>query len=216
MSAQLKAGAPALTPQAFPVVRSMRAERLRQKPCVLWFTGLSGAGKSTLSGLVEASLFKRGYLTYVLDGDNVRHGLCNDLDFSYQARIENIRRVGEVSKLFVDAGLIVLTAFISPFARDRALVRELIGEDQFVEIFVNASLSVCEARDPKGLYRKARNGSLPHFTGVDSPYEAPQLPDIALDTSTMPAAECAQKIVDYLHQGGWLLSGAVARPHEHS
>ena len=197
-----------LTWQNFPVVRGMRAARLRQKPCVLWFTGLSGSGKSTLAGLVEGTLFSQGYLTYVLDGDNVRHGLCRDLDFSHQARVENIRRVGEVSKLFVDAGMIVLTAFISPFRKDRALVHEMIGDAQFIEIYLDATLDVCERRDPKGLYRKARDGQLRHFTGIDSPYEAPQRADIVLDTSTASPARCAQTIIDYLQKGGWLLPQA--------
>ena len=197
-----------LTWQNFPVVRGMRAARLRQKPCVLWFTGLSGSGKSTLAGLVEGTLFSQGYLTYVLDGDNVRHGLCRDLDFSHQARVENIRRVGEVSKLFVDAGMIVLTAFISPFRKDRALVHEMIGDAQFIEIYLDATLDVCERRDPKGLYRKARDGHLRHFTGIDSPYEAPQRADIVLDTSTASPARCAQTIIDYLQKGGWLLPQA--------
>ncbi|HWW73688.1 MAG TPA: adenylyl-sulfate kinase [Duganella sp.] len=197
-----------LTWQDFPVVRGMRAARLRQKPCVLWFTGLSGSGKSTLAGLVEGTLFSQGYLTYVLDGDNVRHGLCRDLDFSHQARVENIRRVGEVSKLFVDAGMIVLTAFISPFRKDRALVHEMIGDAQFIEIYLDATLDVCERRDPKGLYRKARDGRLRHFTGIDSPYEAPQRADIVLDTSTASPARCAQTIIDYLQKGGWLLPQA--------
>ena len=199
-----------LTWHDFPVVRGMRAARLRQRPCVLWFTGLSGSGKSTLAGLVEGTLFSQGYLTYVLDGDNVRHGLCRDLDFSHQARVENIRRVGEVSKLFVDAGMIVLTAFISPFRQDRALVQEMIGDAQFIEIYLDAALDVCERRDPKGLYRKAREGQLRHFTGIDSPYEAPQRPDIVLDTSTASPARCAQTIIDYLQKGGWLLPQAPA------
>ena len=195
----------ALTWQSFPVVRGMRAARLRQRPCVLWFTGLSGSGKSTLAGLVEDTLFSQGYLTYVLDGDNVRHGLCRDLDFSREARVENIRRVGEVSKLFIDAGMIVLTAFISPFRQDRALVQEMIGDAQFIEIYLDAPLEVCERRDPKGLYRKARDGRLRHFTGIDSPYETPQRADIVLDTSTAPPEHCAQTIIDYLQKGGWLL-----------
>ena len=199
-----------LTWHEFPVVRGMRAARLRQRPCVLWFTGLSGSGKSTLAGLVEGILFSQGYLTYVLDGDIVRHGLCRDLDFSHQARVENIRRVGEVSKLFVDAGMIVLTAFISPFRQDRALVQEMIGNAQFIEIYLEATLAACERRDPKGLYRKARDGQLRHFTGIDSPYEAPQQADIVLDTSTASPAYCAQTIIDFLQKGGWLLPQAPA------
>jgi len=194
-----------LTWQLFPVEQSMRTARLKQKPCVLWFTGLSGAGKSTVAGLVESLLFQKGYLTYVLDGDNVRHGLCRDLDFTDQGRSENIRRVGEVSKLLVDAGLIVLTAFISPFRDDRALVRNLIGDNDYVEIFINASLEVCEARDPKGLYKKAREKQVAAFTGIDSPYEPPEHPELIINTDTQTAIACAEKIVKYLYSTGRLL-----------
>tara|TARA_R110002020_G_scaffold76110_21_gene193233 strand:- start:238 stop:864 length:627 start_codon:yes stop_codon:yes gene_type:complete len=206
----MNAPSSSLTWHDFSVAHNMRSARLRQRPCVLWFTGLSGSGKSTLAGLVEDKLFSQGYLTYVLDGDNVRHGLCRDLDFSDQDRMENIRRVGEVSKLFIDAGLIVLTAFISPFRQDRALVHELIGDAQFIEIYLDTTLDVCERRDPKGLYCKARNGQLPHFTGIDSPYEAPQCADIVLDTSSASPTWCAQTIIDYLQKGGWLLRQAPA------
>lgn len=209
MGAELESGAPGassphLTRQTFPVQGATRAMRLRQEPCVLWFTGLSGAGKSTLAGLVESALFRQGYLTYVLDGDNIRHGLCGDLTFTDRDRSENIRRVGEVSKLLIDAGLIVLTAFISPFRRDRALVRDLVGADRFVEIFVDAPLEVCEARDVKGLYRKARSQRIPRFTGIDSPYERPEAAELVLDTGGSGPADCLAQVIAYLQASGRL------------
>ncbi|WP_099139804.1 adenylyl-sulfate kinase [Xenorhabdus hominickii] len=148
---------------------------------VIWFTGLSGSGKSTLAGALEQVLFSRGIKTYLLDGDNLRHGLCSDLGFTEIDRQENIRRVGEVSKLMVDAGLVVLTAFISPNRAERQKVRELMASGQFIEVHVDTPLAVCEARDPKGLYKKARAGELPHFTGIDAAYETPEHPDIYLD-----------------------------------
>lgn len=184
--------------QKYPVTHTMRAERLRQQSCVLWFTGLSGAGKSTLAGLVEQQLFERGYLTYLLDGDNIRHGLCSDLDFSDDDRVENIRRVGEVSKLFVDAGLIVMAAFISPFRHDRALVRQLIAPAAFIEIYVSTPIEVCEARDPKGLYQRACGNQLLRLSGIGSRYEAPQDPELVVDTSAMPVNACVERIVDYV------------------
>ncbi|MDF5425985.1 adenylyl-sulfate kinase, partial [Vibrio parahaemolyticus] len=162
----------------------------KQKPAVLWFTGLSGAGKSTVAGALENRLAALGYHTYLLDGDNVRHGLCSDLGFSEQDRRENIRRIGELAKLMADAGLIVLSAFISPHRAERKLVRDLLPEGEFIEVYVNASLEVCEGRDPKGLYRKARAGEIPNFTGIDSEYQAPENPEIDL-----PAGE---KSVDEL------------------
>jgi len=152
------------------------------KPKVLWFTGLSGSGKSTLAYAVEKELHTLGYLTFVLDGDNVRHGLCSDLGFTAKDRSENIRRIGEVAHLFHTAGVFVLASFISPFQSDREMVRKLIGDD-FVEIFVDCSLDVCEQRDPKGLYAKARSGELKNFTGISSPYEAPSRPELTLQTS---------------------------------
>lgn len=156
-------------------------ERLHQhRGAVLWFTGLSGSGKSTLAGALESALHAKGISTYLLDGDNVRHGLCSDLGFSEQDRRENIRRVGEVSKLMVDAGLIVLSAFISPYREERQLVRERVGDAQFLEIFVDTPLDICESRDPKGLYKKARAGELANFTGISAPYEVPLNPDIHL------------------------------------
>ncbi len=162
------------------VDKSLRAELKQQKPAVLWFTGLSGAGKSTIAGALETRLAQLGYHTYLLDGDNVRHGLCSDLGFSEQDRRENIRRIGELAKLMADAGLIVLTAFISPHRAERQMVRDLLPQSEFVEVYVNTSLEVCEKRDPKGLYKKARAGEIANFTGIDSAYEAPLTPEIDL------------------------------------
>jgi adenylylsulfate kinase len=160
------------------ITKETRAKQKKQTPCVLWFTGLSGSGKSTLAGALEQALAAQGYHTYLLDGDNVRHGLCEDLSFSDSDRQENIRRVGEVSKLMVDAGLIVLTAFISPHQAERHSVRNRLKANEFFEIFVDTPLSECERRDPKGLYQKARSGQLANFTGIDSVYEAPADPEI--------------------------------------
>ncbi len=162
------------------VDKDLRAELKQQKPAVLWFTGLSGAGKSTIAGAVETRLAQLGYHTYLLDGDNVRHGLCSDLGFSEQDRRENIRRIGELAKLMADAGLIVLTAFISPHRAERQMVRDLLPEGEFIEVFVNTSLEVCEQRDPKGLYKKARAGEIANFTGIDSAYEEPLTPEVDL------------------------------------
>ncbi len=165
---------------------------------MLWFTGLSGSGKSTIANLVEQKLHRDGRHTYLLDGDNVRHGLNKDLGFADADRVENIRRIGEVSKLMVDAGLIVLTAFISPFKAERDVVRDMLGEGEFVEIYVDTPLEVCEERDIKGLYAKARAGDIPNFTGIDAPYEAPQKPDIHVNTADMTAEEAADAIVAYI------------------
>jgi adenylyl-sulfate kinase len=184
--------------------KAVRAARNRQHPCVIWFTGLSGSGKSTIAGLVEQILFEHGHAVYLLDGDNIRHGLSCDLGFDEADRIENIRRIGEVSRLFVDAGLIVLTAFISPFRCDRRQVRERLEPGEFLEIFVDAPLAVCEARDPKGLYRKARCGELPRFTGIDSPYEPPDSPDLTLCTAERGPRQCADMVVDELGRRGML------------
>ncbi|HAU5562953.1 TPA: adenylyl-sulfate kinase [Serratia fonticola] len=164
-----------------PVTREEREQQHGHQGVVLWFTGLSGSGKSTVAGALEQALHRAGVSTYLLDGDNVRHGLCRDLGFSEDDRKENIRRVGEVAKLMVDAGLVVLTAFISPHRAERQMVRDLLGTGQFVEVFVDTPLAVCEARDPKGLYKKARAGELRNFTGIDSVYEAPDAPEIHLD-----------------------------------
>ena len=184
------------------VSKQSRSQLKAQKPLVLWFTGLSGAGKSTLAGALEQALAAEGKHTYLLDGDNVRHGLCGDLGFDDAARQENIRRVGEVAKLMVDAGLIVLTAFISPFRAERALVRSLLGADEFIEVFVDAPLSVCEERDPKGLYKKARAGEIRNFTGIDSAYEAPENPEIHLLNAGKPVAALVDELLTALRQRG--------------
>ncbi|MEA3042276.1 MAG: bifunctional enzyme CysN/CysC [Sphingomonadales bacterium] len=184
--------------QALAVTAERRAGLMRQAPRLLWFTGLSGAGKSTIANLVEAKLHARGRHTFLLDGDNVRLGLNKDLGFTAADRVENIRRAGEAAKLMIDAGLIVLTAFISPFRAERALARNLVGEGQFVELFIDTPLAEAERRDTKGLYRKARAGKLANFTGVDSPYEVPENPEIRIDTMAMDAEAAADLIVRYL------------------
>ncbi len=188
-----------LTAQALQISKEMRSAALGQKPLTLWFSGLSGAGKSTIAGELERTLHTEGKHTMLLDGDNIRFGLNKDLGFSDADRAENIRRIAEVSKLFNDAGLIVLTAFISPFAADRALAKEIIGED-FVEIYVSTPLETCEERDVKGLYKKARNGEIGAFTGISSPFEAPKNPDITLDTSVLSLEQCVEKILTYLKE----------------
>lgn len=180
------------------VSKERRANQKSQTPCVLWFTGLSGSGKSTISNALEHRLFQMGHHSYLLDGDNVRHGLNKDLGFDDEDRIENIRRIGESAKLFVDAGLIVLTAFISPFRSDRHLVRELVAGGEFIEIYVDTPLEICEQRDPKGLYSKARLGQIKNFTGIDSPYEPPNKAEITLHTEQDTVEECVEQIVDYL------------------
>ncbi|WP_339433806.1 MULTISPECIES: adenylyl-sulfate kinase [unclassified Pseudomonas] len=185
------------------ILPHMRSRQLRQQPCALWFTGLSGAGKSTVARLVEAKLFELGYVTVVLDGDNIRHGLCRDLGFSADDRIENIRRVGEVTKLFLDSGIIVLAALISPFEQDRSTVRTLLGED-FIEVFVDTPLAVCERRDPKGLYSKARKGEITNFTGIDSPYERPVAPDILIGGTPQSPESSADSVIAYLRESGRL------------
>jgi len=186
--------------QALDVNRQARAGIKGQKPCVLWFTGLSGSGKSTIANLVEKRLFGEGRHTYLLDGDNVRHGLNQDLGFTDADRVENIRRVAETAKLFVDAGLITLVSFISPFRSERRMARDLLSPDQFVEIFVDAPLSVCMARDPKGLYKRAAAGQIKNFTGIDSPYERPEKPELKLPTQSMSPEESAERVVAYLKQ----------------
>lgn len=186
------------------VTKQMHSNQKSQKPCVVWFTGLSGSGKSTIANTLEQMMFANGYHTYLLDGDNVRHGLNKDLDFSDRGRVENIRRIGEVAHLFVDAGMIVLTAFISPFRSDRALVRELLGPDEFIEVFVDTPLAICEQRDPKGLYEKARKGVIRDFTGIDSPYETPNSPEVVLQTASRTPEECANELYNYLVKTGIL------------
>lgn len=172
-----------------------RCRLKRQRPLVIWFTGLSGSGKSTLANALELALVENQRHTYLLDGDNIRLGLCNDLGFGDADRKENIRRISEVAKLFTDAGLIVITAFISPFRSDRDLARSVIGDDSFVEIFVNTPLDECERRDPKGLYAKARQGLIKNFTGIDSAYEAPLNAKITIDTSTETLSESVERIL---------------------
>ncbi|MDG1997431.1 MAG: adenylyl-sulfate kinase, partial [Emcibacteraceae bacterium] len=184
--------------QAVDVHKESRANQKHQQAKILWFTGLSGSGKSTIANLVEKKLHAMGKHTYLLDGDNVRHGLNKDLGFTDADRVENIRRVGEVSSLMVDAGLIVLTAFISPFKSERQMVREMVGESEFIEIFVDTPLEVCESRDVKGLYKKARAGDLKNFTGIDSPYERPESAEIHVNTVDNSAHEAAEYIVGKL------------------
>ncbi len=186
--------------QATDVNRKSRAALLKQKPAVLWFTGLSGAGKSTIANLVERKLHAEGHLTYLLDGDNVRHGLNRDLGFTDADRVENIRRVAEVANLMADAGLIVLVSFISPFRAERLMARERVGDTEFIEIHVDTSLADAEKRDVKGLYAKARRGELKNFTGISSPYEAPENPEIRVNTAELTAADAASRIVSYLEQ----------------
>lgn len=184
--------------------KSQRSDLKKQRACLLWYTGLSGSGKSTIANAVDALLFQRGCHTYLLDGDNVRHGLNGDLGFSDEERVENIRRISEVAKLFVDAGLIVSTAFISPFANDRKMAASKLLHGEFIEVFIDTPIAVCEQRDPKGLYKKARAGEIKDFTGIDSSYEAPQNPAIRIDTASASIEQCAQQVVEYLLQAGFI------------
>jgi adenylyl-sulfate kinase len=191
--------------------RISKADRVRvnrQRPFVIWFTGLSGSGKSTLANRLEERLFEQGYRCYLLDGDNVRHGLNRDLGFDDAARVENIRRIGEVSKLMVDASLIAITAFISPFRADRDMVRAMLEPGEFVELHLDVPMTVCEQRDPKGLYKKARAGEIKHFTGIDSPYEAPLHPELSIDGSRLTVEEEATKVLVYLAQHGYIKADA--------
>ena len=184
---------------AHPVTQQQREQHHGHRGVVLWFTGLSGSGKSTVAGALEEALHERGVSTYLLDVDNVRHGLCSDLGFSDEDRKENIRRVGEVARLMVDAGLVVLTAFISPHRAERQMVRERLGEGRFIEVFVDTPLAICEARDPKGLYKKARAGELRNFTGIDSVYEAPEKAEIHLDGEQL-VTNLVHQLLDLLQQ----------------
>jgi bifunctional enzyme CysN/CysC len=186
--------------QHIDVDKTARAQMKKQKPCMLWFTGLSGAGKSTIANLVEKKLHAMGYHTYILDGDNVRHGLNKDLGFTAEDRVENIRRIAEVARLMLDAGLIVLTAFISPFRAERSMARTLVEQGEFVEVFVDTPLQLAEQRDPKGLYKKARRGEIKNFTGIDSPYEEPEAPEIALQTARLTAEEAADRVIAVLRR----------------
>ena len=180
------------------VDRDARSQQRGHRSAILWFTGLSGSGKSTLANAVNVALHKNCYSTYVLDGDNIRHGLCKDLGFSDLDREENIRRIGEVSKLFLDAGIIILTAFVSPFRIDRDKARALVGNNDFIEIYCSAKLNICEERDPKGLYAKARKGDIKEFTGISSPYEEPQSPELNIDTGKKDLDECVDIVINFL------------------
>jgi adenylylsulfate kinase len=190
-----------------PVDQQTRAAQKAQEPLVIWFTGLSASGKSTIAGALEHILTNQGYHTYLLDGDNVRHGLCKDLGFSDDDRQENIRRVGEVAKLAADAGLIVLTAFISPFRSDRRIARDILPQNQFVEVFVDTPLTICKQRDPKGLYEKAERGEIKQFTGIDSPYEVPEAPEVYLEGGNQSVAESVNQLLEYLYRSGVLKAG---------
>jgi bifunctional enzyme CysN/CysC len=193
--------------QAVSVDKSARAALNGQRPVVVWFTGLSGSGKSTIANALERKLLALGRHSYLLDGDNVRHGLNRDLGFTAADRVENIRRIGEVAKLMVDAGLIVLTAFISPYRAERRMARTLFAADEFIEVYVDTPLAVAESRDPKGLYRKARRGELKNFTGIDSPYEAPESPELRVDTVGCTAEEAAERVLGVLRERGILAPG---------
>lgn len=171
---------------------------------ILWFTGLSASGKSSIANALAKELFERGNQAFVLDGDNIRHGLNKDLGFDEQSRKENIRRIGEVSKLFVESGQIVLTAFISPYKEDRALVRSLVEADEFIEVYVQCSVEECERRDPKGLYKKARNNEIPNFTGISAPYEAPDNPEIIVDSEAYSIEECKNQLISFLLEKGYI------------
>jgi adenylylsulfate kinase len=186
------------------VSKEERANIKNQKPCILWFTGLSGSGKSTIANAVEVELNKLNKHTYLLDGDNIRLGLNKGLTFSDEDRVENIRRIGEVSKLFVDSGTIVLTAFISPFIKDRQIVKDLVKDNEFIEIFIDTPLEICENRDPKGLYKKARDGRILNFTGIDSPYEIPNKAELHILNNKKSIEECANIVVDYLRNKGYV------------
>ncbi|AND84546.1 adenylyl-sulfate kinase [Clostridium tyrobutyricum] len=181
--------------------RNRREKLLNQKGALIWFTGLSGSGKSTVASCLESKLYEIGKLTYLLDGDNVRYGLNSNLGFTKEDRSENIRRIGEVCKLFVDAGLITIASFVSPFKEDRNRIRDLMGKD-FIEVYVDCPIEVCEKRDPKGIYKKARKGEIKNFTGIDSPYEKPDKPEIIVSTHLNSVEECADEIIKYLSEEG--------------
>lgn len=186
------------------VTRSEREQLLGQRGATIWLTGLSGSGKSTIAVAAEKALVERGCLAYVLDGDNIRHGLNKNLGFSPDDRTENIRRIGEVAKLFTDAGVLVFTSFISPYRSDRDAVRSIMADGDFIEVYVAASLETCESRDVKGLYAKARAGEIPDFTGISAPYEAPERPELVLDTNRQSVAESVGALVGYLERKGFL------------
>ena len=180
------------------ITKERRNKLNKQESAVIWFTGLSGSGKSTIANVLEEYLHDLSIRTYILDGDNVRHGLNGDLGFSEEDRVENVRRIGEVSKLFIDAGVMVLTSFISPFKSDRRFVRDLVPGREFIEIYVKCPLEVCEQRDVKGLYERARKGEIKHFTGIDSPYEEPENPEVTIDTSKLSVEEAVVEITRFL------------------
>lgn len=186
------------------VTKQERRRRNNHKSTIIWFTGLSGSGKSTIACALEKRLHELSAQTYILDGDNMRYGLNSDLGFTSEDRKENIRRIGEVSKLFVDAGVIVLSSFISPFIEDRGFVRGIVSKDEFIEIYVKCPLEICERRDPKGLYSRARKGEIKHFTGIDSPYEKPVSPEITIDTSHTDVNQSVDSIIDYLHRRSYI------------
>jgi len=189
-----------IIPHNYKVNRELRSENLNQKPKLIWFTGLSGSGKSTLANALETHLSNHGFNTYLLDGDNVRTGLNSDLDFSEESRVENIRRIGEVANLMLDAGLVVLSAFVSPFGADRELVKQKVGSDNYIEIYVSTSLEECERRDTKGLYAKARKGEISNFTGISSPFEAPTTPDMDINTESVSVEEAVAQIGTLLNE----------------
>jgi len=193
-----------IIPHGHSITKENRQEHKGHKSCILWYTGLSGSGKSTLANKVEEKMFDMGLHTYILDGDNVRMGLNKGLGFSDEDRKENIRRIGEVSKLFVDAGIIVSTAFISPFRSDRDMVRSIVKPEEFLEIYIDAPLDVCEKRDPKGLYKKARAGEIKQFTGIDSPYEAPDKAEIVVKTGDFSLEECADQVINWLQEHNYI------------
>jgi len=188
------------------VTRAQREKALEQRGVTIWLTGLSGSGKSTIAVAAQGVLHERGHLAYVLDGDNVRHGLNKNLGFSPEDRTENIRRIGEVAKLFTDAGLVTLTSFISPYRADRDAVRAIMGDGDFLEVFVDASVETCESRDVKGLYAKARAGEIPEFTGISAPYEEPESPELVLDTNRQTVEESVGRLIGYLEEKGYLTS----------
>lgn len=209
MSNEQKTASPNIVWHHATVTRARREAQNGHRGAIIWFTGLSGAGKSTLAHAVEEALYQQGCRTFVMDGDNVRHGLCGDLGFSKEDREENIRRVGEVAKLFTEAGIIVLTAFISPFRSDRAQVRGMAQHGDFIEVYCNSSIEVCEQRDVKGLYKKARAGQLAEFTGISSPYEVPQMPEIVVNTGVDELEDCVTQVMELLTQHGIVKSFAV-------